>query len=453
VAVDVAGALCVTGDTQSAESSFPVKIGPDLTYNGNVDCFVAKVRPDGTGLVYCGYIGGANRDVGVGIGVDSQGNACVGGTTSSDETTFPVLDPFDATANGGDDLFVARVSPSGALLFSGFVGGANDEETRAATADAAGNVYLWGFTGSTQTDGFPLLTGPDLTHNGNDDCFIAKVGATTSAPADVVESFFLPKRIVATQDAKTPAKSKLIAAGFFDLGPDEPDLTKSATLDVGGFSFAIPGLTLKGKNYVYAQPGMDFTVFTNPARSSRARFRVRTTGDLTGKVDLNGPLTLKFTSGDVNGATGLVNLTAGRYAIGRIRGALVKPNLYLSLVKAVVKGGGKDSLTTVLGLATNGVTPAAASDFTLQFGATYAATIPAASFVKKGDKFVFKGSAGGVTSATLDYLRETITVNAKNVDLGTYAPGGNSVLVSVGLGAAQHAVRVRMVRTGRAMKY
>ena len=38
-------------------------VGPDLTYNGgDYDAFVAKVKADGTGLVYAGYIGGASDD-------------------------------------------------------------------------------------------------------------------------------------------------------------------------------------------------------------------------------------------------------------------------------------------------------------------------------------------------------------------------------------------------------
>ena len=57
----------MTGFTTSNESSFPVKVGPGLTYSGAGglgwgDAFVAKVKADGTGLVYAGYIGGGSDD-------------------------------------------------------------------------------------------------------------------------------------------------------------------------------------------------------------------------------------------------------------------------------------------------------------------------------------------------------------------------------------------------------
>jgi len=67
-----------------------VKIGPDLTHNGGMDAFVAKVNSSGKALVYCGYIGGSNSDIGRGIAVDSSGNAYVTGLAESSEGTFPV---------------------------------------------------------------------------------------------------------------------------------------------------------------------------------------------------------------------------------------------------------------------------------------------------------------------------------------------------------------------------
>ena len=43
IAVDAAGNAYVTGFTDSDETTFPVTVGPDLTYAGNGDAFVAKI--------------------------------------------------------------------------------------------------------------------------------------------------------------------------------------------------------------------------------------------------------------------------------------------------------------------------------------------------------------------------------------------------------------------------
>ena len=83
IALDRAGSIYVVGNTLSAESSFPVTVGPDLVKDYNYDAFVAKVSANGGSLVYCGYIGGFFDDFGYGIAVDDSGNAYVTGATQS----------------------------------------------------------------------------------------------------------------------------------------------------------------------------------------------------------------------------------------------------------------------------------------------------------------------------------------------------------------------------------
>jgi hypothetical protein len=175
VDVDSDGNAYVTGDTASTQATFPVMVGPDLTHNGGLDAFVAKVDPTGTGLLYAGYIGGAGQDQGVGIAVDAEGDVHAAGFTNSTETTFPVTVGPDLTWNGGFDAFVAEVDTAGAtLIYCGYIGGAADDFALGIAGDAAGNAYVTGFTGSTEAS-FPVTIGPDLTHNGNFDAFVAKV--------------------------------------------------------------------------------------------------------------------------------------------------------------------------------------------------------------------------------------------------------------------------------------
>ena len=179
IAVDAAGHAYVVGSAYSNEQTFPVTVGPDLIHNGLVDAFVAKLNPQGTGLVYCGYIGGVGRESGIGIAVDGVGTAYVTGWTSSNEQSFPVTVGPDLTYNGSiggpGDVFVAKVSPLGnALVYCGYIGGANSERGYGIAVDRAGNAYVTGCTISNENT-FPVMAGPDLTQNGNDDAFVAKV--------------------------------------------------------------------------------------------------------------------------------------------------------------------------------------------------------------------------------------------------------------------------------------
>jgi len=195
IAVDPAGAAYVAGYTRSDQQSFPVKVGPDTSYNDDpngADAFVAKVKPDGTGLIYAGYIGGTDFDAATAIAVDAGGNAYVTGYTSSTETTgFPVKGGPSLThgPGGGRDAFVAKVKADGSgLVFAGFLGGNGDfESAQGIAVDPAGDIYVVGFTAADQST-FPVTGGPDVTYNGGfGDAFVVKL----SGKPDLVEGGFL----------------------------------------------------------------------------------------------------------------------------------------------------------------------------------------------------------------------------------------------------------------------
>jgi hypothetical protein len=175
IAVDAAGNAYVTGYTESSETTFPVAVGPDLTYNGARDAFVAKISADGSGLDYCGYIGGSDRDVGYGIAVDAAGHAYLGGATSSRQATFPVIVGPDLSFNGGpddQDAFVAKINADGTVLdYCGYIGGSGGDTAYALAVDIAGNAYVSGVTWSTEAT-FPVTVGPDLTYNSGPDSYV-----------------------------------------------------------------------------------------------------------------------------------------------------------------------------------------------------------------------------------------------------------------------------------------
>ena len=179
IAVDSAGNAYITGQTNSISTTFPVTIGPDLTYNDGDDAFVAKVRADGTGLVYAGYIGGFGGDGGNGIAVDTEGNAYVTGWTNG--SGFPVTVGPVITYSGNSEAFVAKVITDGTrLVYAGYIGGTDRDIGQGIAVDAAGNAYVTGYTFSTEPT-FPVLVGPDLTNNNGGalqrDAFVTKVKA------------------------------------------------------------------------------------------------------------------------------------------------------------------------------------------------------------------------------------------------------------------------------------
>jgi hypothetical protein len=161
VAVDSSGNAYLTGFTYS--TNFPVTnaiqnyLACPYTYF-NANAFVAKIGAGGSPLIYSTYFGGTNYDVGRSIAVDSAGDACVTGFT--DSTNFPTTTnaPFqflNGLTNGSfaQDAFVAKFAPSGTnLIYSTFLGGANDDAGYHIACDDAGSVYV---TGSSDSTNFP----------------------------------------------------------------------------------------------------------------------------------------------------------------------------------------------------------------------------------------------------------------------------------------------------------
>jgi hypothetical protein len=184
VAVDAAGAAYVTGATTSTD--FPATVGAyDTTHNNNRDVLVAKVRADGTGLVYATYIGGAYNDIGRAVAVDSSGNAYVTGDTTSD--SFPtVAGPdlvFNDTPNSETNAFVLKLNAAGsALVYSGFIEGANNDNGRGIVVDTTGFAFVVGdtFSDTLTAPTFPITAGAYDNSWGNREAFVAKV-ATNGA--------------------------------------------------------------------------------------------------------------------------------------------------------------------------------------------------------------------------------------------------------------------------------
>jgi len=165
IAVDDLGFAYVTGDTMSNQLTFPVKVGPDLMFNGGYpDAFVAKVAVTGASLVYCAYIGGASRDWGNGIAVDPSRCAFVTGETMSDERSFPVKVGPDLTYNdsgnpGLGDAFVAKVNAAGtALDYCGYIGGSGWDCGYSIAVNPSGVAFVTGLARSDETT-FPVKGG------------------------------------------------------------------------------------------------------------------------------------------------------------------------------------------------------------------------------------------------------------------------------------------------------
>jgi hypothetical protein len=156
VAIDAAGNIIVVGETYSTD--FPM-VNAASGDRGWGDVFVAKLTPSGDALIYATYLGGDTIDVAGGVDVDAGGNAYVVGSTWSWD--FPTLNAAQSRHHGESDTFVAKLDPSGVLLYSTLLGGRLQDYANAIAVDSAH------IAGSTFSSNFPTVNPLQTMLTGN----------------------------------------------------------------------------------------------------------------------------------------------------------------------------------------------------------------------------------------------------------------------------------------------
>jgi hypothetical protein len=180
IAVDRTGSAYVTGNTYSY--NFPIKnallgsLGYGKgTLGSQVDAFVTKLNPKGTGVVYSTYLGGSGSDYASGIALDPSGDAyVVGQTNSPDFQTAPHA--LQANLYGTDfNSFVVKLNRNGnRLVYATYLGQSAADKIHAIAVDVAGNAFIVGETkgGIPQTVGYA-----QPISGGGIDAFVAKMSA------------------------------------------------------------------------------------------------------------------------------------------------------------------------------------------------------------------------------------------------------------------------------------
>jgi hypothetical protein len=179
IAVDGSGSAYVTGWTTS--SDFPTVNPYNGNHNGLIDVFVVKISTSGSFLVYSTFLGGSAHNKGYGIAVDGSGSAYVTGWTISSD--FPTVNAYDDSFNGGDDIFVTKLSATGnSLVYSTYLGGSYSDWYSEIgwdiAVDGSGSAYV---TGRTSSSDFPTVNAYDGSYNGEEEAFLAKFSASGSS--------------------------------------------------------------------------------------------------------------------------------------------------------------------------------------------------------------------------------------------------------------------------------
>jgi hypothetical protein len=126
-------------------------------------------------VIYATYTGGALADRPEALAVDSTGAAYIAGQTKSADHPVLLFEDLPKFSTTDTDCLVTKFSPSGARVYSTYLGGESSERCTAIAVDATGAAYVAGATFSNQ---FPVRAAFQSQPGA---LFIAKLSATPAS--------------------------------------------------------------------------------------------------------------------------------------------------------------------------------------------------------------------------------------------------------------------------------
>tara|TARA_Y100000287_G_scaffold183696_1_gene183232 strand:+ start:126 stop:1970 length:1845 start_codon:yes stop_codon:yes gene_type:complete len=120
-----------------------------------------------TGFLSTFGLSGLDTDA-AGVAIDSSDNIYITGTSQGTN-----LFGKNATSGTTDDIFVAKLNPSGVVQWVYTAGGTGRDRGRKIALDSSGNIYVTGYYWSTVDFG-----GGNVTSNGNWDAFLLKLDSS-----------------------------------------------------------------------------------------------------------------------------------------------------------------------------------------------------------------------------------------------------------------------------------
>jgi len=107
VALDHSGNAYIAGTTWSANFPTTTDVTQPSLHGAN-DAFLARLKIDGTNLLYSTYLGGAQSEESFGLAVDQTRNAYITGVTTSED--FPITIGAYQVGASGTDAFITKVA-------------------------------------------------------------------------------------------------------------------------------------------------------------------------------------------------------------------------------------------------------------------------------------------------------------------------------------------------------
>jgi Beta-propeller repeat len=180
-------------------------------------CFIAALlQAQPVNPVFATYFGGGGYEIPGSVTTDHDGNIYIAGRTDSPD--FPVKNALQPESRAFSQLFIAKFSPAGELIYSTYFGGSDNDAATSIAADRAGNVYL---TGSLHSKDFPTTDAIQAQPGGGVDAFVLKLDPA----GKVVYSTYLGGRF---NDIGTSITVDASGSAYLAGWTESPDFPTSA---------------------------------------------------------------------------------------------------------------------------------------------------------------------------------------------------------------------------------
>jgi hypothetical protein len=420
IAVDASGSAVLTGSTYSPD--FPVANAVQANLAGGQDAFVTRLSADGKSLIFSTYLGGSGgmlgaTETGHAIALDTAGNIYVAGETSS--VNFPIRSAVQSANAGWQDAFVSKFGPTGTLVYSTYIGGANLDMVNAIAVDPSGCAYV---AGQTTSSTLASMLVSQAAPTGVFDVFAVKLAATGDAVAGL--SYFGGVGADVATAVALDSASNLYVAGW-TLSPNFAVVNGFQTVNGGNYS-AFAGKMSFTANGV----GVSVSPLTAAMAPSQSQQFAATVVNTTNKA----------VTWSVTPAVGSVSPT------GLYTAPSSAPSQTVTVTATSVADATRSASATVTFVATVGVTVAPAtamlgSSQTQQFTATVANGSNTA-VTWSVTPLVGSVSATGLYTAPATPAGQTVLVKATSVADATRSASAVITLASPGVTVAPTAVSV-----------
>ena len=238
-------------------------------------------------------------------------------------TTCPWLSPAQPAFGGSFDAFIAKISSTGAKVYTTYLGGTGDDRGTGIKVNSAGEAYVTGFTSSTN---FPTVTPLQISNGGGFDAFVAKLNSAGSA---FLYSTYLGgsanesnvTAVTSTNPIGLDASSNAYVTGFTS-STNFPTATPLQPANAGGQDAFVVKITdatpaadysisiLPGSRTVVPGGGTTYTVTATPVGGFTGTISLGASGFSNDSTASFNPTTIVITDASAKSSTLTVTTTA-----------------------------------------------------------------------------------------------------------------------------------------------